>query len=310
MKHTPRRAGFTLIELLVVIAIIAVLIALLLPAVQQAREAARRSQCKNNMKQLGLALHNYHDTFGRLPPGTIVGTQWPYLIHFILPNLDQSAMYNQLATNWSRPAPYVDQSQWPTTVRVPITSLLCPSDGQGGLLKRVDSGTVDLPLSNYMGFFPGLNDGETAADGTSVTKSAFGLNRGASIRDITDGTSNTMLMAEYLTGTTVDWRGWFYTSRAGSQFLHATNGPNSKVPDNLLAYHAGCSTASNLPQQNLPCIADGSTPNNFSTSRSRHVGGCHALMGDGAVRFVSENINGTTWRNLAWIADGNVIGDF
>ncbi|MES2790380.1 MAG: DUF1559 domain-containing protein [Planctomycetota bacterium] len=308
MKLATRRPGFTLIELLVVIAIIAVLIALLLPAVQQAREAARRSQCKNNLKQLGLALHNYHDTFGKLPPGTITGTQWPYLLHFILPNLDQAPMYNELASNWSRRPPYEDPAPWPATVRTGVPSWLCPSDGMGGSVKHIDT-VVDLPTSNYIGFFSGLNDGDTGADALPM-RAAFGLNRGASFRDISDGTSNTMLMAEYLTGTAADWRGWFYTSRAGSQFMHATNPPNSTVPDGLLAYPKACTPDTNLPLQGLPCNADPNTPTNFSTSRSKHTGGAHALMGDGAVRFVSANIFLTTWRNLAWIADGQVIGEF
>ena len=308
MKHSPRRSAFTLIELLVVIAIIAVLIALLLPAVQQAREAARRSQCKNNMKQLGLALHNYHDTFGRLPPGSIQPVEWPYLLHFILPNIDQAPLYNLFAANWSRPAPWLDATQWPATLRVGIPALLCPSDGQSGLVKHAD-GTVDLANSNYLGFFTGLNDGDTNAN-VSATRTAFGVNRGAAIRDITDGTSNTMLMGEYLTGTPIDWRGWPYTGRAASQFLHATNPPNSTAGDNILAYPAGCTAALNLPLQNLPCIPDGVTANNFATSRSRHVGGAHVLMGDGAIRFVSANMSTATYRNLAWMADGNVIGDF
>ncbi|MDB5341128.1 MAG: putative major pilin subunit [Planctomycetaceae bacterium] len=317
MKLSNRRAGFTLIELLVVIAIIAVLIALLLPAVQQAREAARRSQCKNNLKQLGLALHNYHDNFGRFAPGSISrsttnapfgGPEWPYLIHFILPNLDQSATYNILATNWGRPGPWIDATQWPATLRNPVPSLQCPSDGQGGSIKDAQTG-VNLTTSNYLGLFSGLNDGQTAAD-AGTTRAAFGMNRGASIRDLLDGTSNTMLMAEYLTGTNTDWRGWFYTNRAGAQFLHVTNPPNSTVPDNILAYPAGCTAALNLPLQNLPCIPDGTTGNNFATSRSRHVGGSHVLLGDGSVRFVSNNINLTTWQSLAWIADGTVIGDF
>lgn len=308
MRATTRRQGFTLIELLVVIAIIAVLIALLLPAVQQAREAARRSQCKNNLKQLGLALHNYHDTFGRMPPGSIGGTEWPYLIHFILPYLDQGPMYNELATNWSRQAPWFGPGPWPMTVRFAIPALLCPSDGKGGNVKHID-GTVDLPTSNYLGFFTGRNDGETAAD-ASTYRATFAVNRGAAIRDLTDGTSNTMLMGEYLSGTDADWRGWFYTGRAASQFLHATNPPNSTTPDNILDYHAGCTPALNLPLQNLPCTPDGNTPNNFATSRSRHVGGAHVLLGDGAVRFISANMNTTTYQYLAWIADGNVIGDF
>ncbi|MES2791837.1 MAG: DUF1559 domain-containing protein [Planctomycetota bacterium] len=315
MKLSNRRPGFTLIELLVVIAIIAVLIALLLPAVQQAREAARRSQCKNNLKQLGLALHNYHDNFSRFPPGSISrsggsfgGPEWPYLLHFLLPNMDQAAMYNELALNWGRPGPWIDPAAWPTTVRTALPALQCPSDGMGGAIKTAGT-AVNLPSSNYMGFFSGLNDGQTAADALA-TRGAFGINRGAGIRDLKDGSSNTMLMAEYLTGTNTDWRGWFYTNRAGAQYLHATNPPNSAVPDNLLDYPYACTPAVNLPLQNLPCLADGNTANNFSTSRSRHVGGTQVLLGDGAVRFVSANISLTTWQNLTWISDGQVIGEF
>lgn len=315
MRISARRSGFTLIELLVVIAIIAVLIALLLPAVQQAREAARRSQCKNNLRQIGLALHNYHDSYNQFAPGTISrtggrfgGPEWPYLLHFILPNMDQAAVYNELAKDWGRAAPWVDPSVWPLNVQSPLPALQCPSDGQGGSVKLAGT-AVSLPSSNYLGFFSGLNDGQTNVDSGS-SKTAFGVNRGASIRDITDGTSNTMLVGEYLTGTKIDWRGWFYTNRAGGQYLHATNTPNSTNPDNLLDYPHACTVDTNLPLQNLPCVADGNTDNNFASPRSRHVGGVHVLMGDGAVRFVSANVNLATWQNLAFIADGQVLGEF
>lgn len=310
-----RKRGFTLIELLVVIAIIAVLIALLLPAVQQAREAARRTQCKNNLKQLGVALHNYHDTANRFPPGSISrngqvfnGPEWPYFIHFLMPYIDQANTYSQLSLDWGRQGPWLNPGVWPATVQNPIPALQCPSDGMGGALKAVGTG-INLPTSNYLGFFSGLNDGQTQAD-TGTTKTIFAMNRGASLRDLTDGSSNTMVIGEYLTGTNGDWRGWFYTNRAGAQFMHATNGPNSAIGDNLLAYPYACTAAFNLPLQNLPCTADANTPNNFATSRSRHIGGVHVLLGDGAVRFISNNINLATWQNLAWMADGNVIGEF
>ena len=315
MATTARKRGFTLIELLVVIAIIAVLIALLLPAVQQAREAARRTQCKNNLKQLGVALHNYHDVSNRFPPGSISrtggvfgGPEWPYFIHFLMPYIDQSNTYSQLGLDWGRVGPWITPGVWPTTVQVPIPALQCPSDGLGGAIKTAGC-AISLPTSNYLGFFTGLNDGQTAAD-VGAMRTAFAMNRGAAMRDLTDGSSNTMFIAEYLTGTTGDWRGWFYTNRAGAQFMHATNGPNSTIGDNLLAYPYACTASFNLPLQNLPCTPDGNTNNNFATSRSRHVGGVHALLGDGAVRFVSNNINLTTWQNLAWMADGNVIGEF
>lgn len=313
MRTSSRRSsGFTLIELLVVIAIIAILIALLLPAVQQAREAARRSACKNNLKQLGLAMHNYHDTHGTLPPGTIVGTEWPYLLHFILPYVDQAPMYNVLAQNWGRKAPWLDDSltNWPSGTQAGVSTFLCPSDGLGGTVKSIDS-TVKLPTSNYLGLFSGLNDGETVAD-SLLTRAAFGRNRGARIRDFKDGTSNTMIMAEYLTGSPSVWRGWFYTSRAASQFLHVTNTPNSSSPDRILDYHAGCAATSdaNQPLMNLPCTPDGYTPTNFASPRSMHTGGVQILLGDGSVRFVGENIHLDTWRRLAWIADGQTIGEF
>jgi prepilin-type N-terminal cleavage/methylation domain-containing protein len=312
-----RKRGFTLIELLVVIAIIAVLIALLLPAVQQARESARRTQCKNNLKQLGLALHNYHDISRTFPPGTISrtggrfgGPEWPYFIHFLFPQFDQTATYNLYAADWGRIPPWSDptSSVWTANFQIGIPALQCPSDGLGGAVKTAGC-PMKLPTSNYLGFFSGLNDGQTAAD-AGTTRTAFAINRGAQMRDFFDGTSNTMVMAEYLTGTKDDWRGWLMTNRAGSQFMHATNGPNSTIGDNLLAYPYACTAALNLPLMNLPCTADANDVNNFATSRSRHIGGVHALLADGSVRFISNNINLPTYQSLCWIADGAVIGDF
>ncbi len=317
LPDSYRRRGFTLIELLVVIAIIAVLIALLLPAVQQAREAARRTQCKNNLKQLGLALHNYHDVFQTFPPGTINAgarfsdPEWPYFLHHLYPYIDQATLYTAM-NGLQLPKPWITPGAWPATVAAKgISALQCPSDGQGGLTKGASIIGVALPVSNYLGIFTGLNDGETQADVTA-RRASFGQNRGSRMRDFADGSSNTMMVAEYLTGTPTDVRGAYYTNRAGAQYLHATNTPNSSAPDNLLDYPGFCQPQAsfNLPTQNLPCVPDGNTDNNFATSRSRHVGGVQLLLGDGSVRFVSQNIDLTTWRNLAWIADGNVIGSF
>ncbi|MDB5387204.1 MAG: xcpT 26 [Planctomycetaceae bacterium] len=302
-----RRRGFTLIELLVVIAIIAVLIALLLPAVQQAREAARRTQCKNNMKQLGLALHNYHDTTGSFPPGAIwpsgmfSGPRTSYMVH-LLPYFDGANVYGQVNFNVSGIVWYGNNT---VATGASMPGLLCPSDGLGGTHKA-GVGTQQLFVSNYLGVFTGLQLGDISS--TLSTKLAcFGANRGARLRDITDGVSNTMLMAEYLSGTPADFRGFAWSDQPAGSQLYTDLGPNSKLPDRC---YPCCSWCIDLPAQNLPATnGDGSTTDSAG-ARSRHVGGVHVLLGDGGVRFVSENVNIALWRGLATISGGEILGDF
>lgn len=120
------------------------------------------------------------------------------------------------------------------------------------------------------------------------------------------------MVAEYLTGTPTDVRGMFYTNRATCQYLHMAYTPNSAVPDSMIDVTGFCTPQAqyNLPRENLPCVPDANDLNNFATSRSRHVGGVQVLLGDGAVRFVSENIDLNTWRWLGWISDGNTVGEF
>ena len=305
-RPTRVARGFTLIELLVVIAIIAVLIALLLPAVQQAREAARRTQCKNNLKQLGLAMHNYHDTMGRFPPGVIwannqiyTGPRTTYFV-MLLPYLDQGPLYNLIDFN-------IANVMWcygnnAAAVKNVVPGALCPSDGMGGTQKNTNCGLH--AVTNYMGFF-----GETLAD-SFTRKSVFGANRGASLRDLTDGTSSTLLFGEYLTGSGLadDWRGGMWPDLAGFGLIHTRNTPNSNSPD--LLYPQWCPPGLNLPQKNLPCVPGDGTTTDTATSRSRHTGGVHVLLGDGAVRFVSDNIDLNTWRALGTMSGSEVIGEF
>jgi prepilin-type N-terminal cleavage/methylation domain-containing protein/prepilin-type processing-associated H-X9-DG protein len=325
------KSGFTLVELLVVIAIIGILIALLLPAVQAAREAARRMQCSNNLKQIGLGMHNYHSALNTFPLGALgeggpMGNpEWPYLLYFLLPYVEQKALCDGMATAqktnvrpWHSNAPSV----WPAEVRDrSVATYLCPSDGMGGLCKsspnfnpnESPSTAVNLFVSNYLGLFSGLADGDTwneaqhssAFDSRQTT--VFGINRGSKIGDITDGTSNTVAVAEYLTGKPTDHRGFTYTHRAGCQFLHVQLTPNTSVPDNLLDHPKFCQGGLNsFPNLNLPCVP-GAGSVNTAAARSRHPGGVHGLLCDGSVRFFAETIDVATWRNLAWISDGQVI---
>lgn len=325
--------GFTIVELLVVITIIGILVGLLLPAVQAAREAARRMQCANNLKQIGLALHNYHAANDCLPMGCLHIVDWPYVLYFLMPYMEQQPLYDvlrKMQEQGIRPYDSSSLSLWPPQLRnASVAAYLCPSDGMGGTTKGCTGGVVSTASSspqmyttNYLGIFSGVNDAETWGDdpnhvfgGTRGVidpkhRAVFTFNHGAQFADIRDGLSNTLAFAEYLTGMPDDIRGFPITNRAGSQFLHVNLTPNSSVPDNLLDYPTFCqSFRGNFPELNLPCAPGPESSNNVA-SRSRHPGGVHGLLCDGSVQFFSDSIDVALWRSLGWIADGGPAGGF
>ena len=298
-----RRKAFTLIELLVVIAIIAILIALLLPAVQQAREAARRTQCRNNLKQLGLAFHNYHDQFNSLPAGAY-GCCWGTWQVAIMPQLEQAAQFNRYEHNRKYGTP-TDTARYSHTVNRPVVSTrfptyTCPSD------------TPNTPISNITSHNYAVNYGNTSygqgtVNGVTFEGAPFRAGNPArvfSFRDIRDGLSTTMLAAEVLQGTGSDLRGftWWGDASGFSTYI----GPNSNEPDAI--YSSGY--CNNRPADNLPCIVSTTSYPTMFGSRSRHEGGVQVLLGDGACRFVSENIDLLTWRALSTTRGNETIGEF
>ncbi len=350
-KTAPRNAqqrkrGFTLIELLVVIAIIAILVALLLPAVQSAREAARRSQCKNNLKQLGLALHNYHETVGMLPRYIMgpqidgaAGNGWrSYGAHaMLLPYMDQATLYdttisraideNRRASNDG--ANSADQAYGLDQVRLP--SLECPSDPSQNTLAP----------TNYA-YSMGPNMGWNVS--IDQQNGAFNRDQWIAFRDFTDGTANTIAMSEQVTyeGSSPGPKDLTRVRNAGStggnngnedswpaeltqqevevlgqavQGITSING--NKIGERWWRGQPGRNAFSTLltPNSNYPnatfhcdgCNYDGRT---MIGARSMHPGGVHALMVDGAVRFINDNIDWSTYQALGGRNEGNDIGEF
>lgn len=302
MRTKSRRSGFTLIELLVVIAIIAILIALLLPAVQQAREAARRSQCKNNMKQLGLALHNYHDVFNAFPPGWIgvengqanpegeSGFAWGTMI---LPYIDQAPLYNQFTFTQS-----MDVVPNRDLLNNYLTVFSCPSDPKPNTFVMQDQNGTDIELGvcNYVGVFgtTEIHDCENTpgtapvtASGQCISDGVFFHNSRIKMRDMVDGTSSTLMVGERTT----------FIESDGTQFYGTWTGALPEVEE---AAARVMGKAEHPPNEN-------GHPEDFG---SAHEGGAHFVMGDGHVQFISENIDEGLFQSLATRAGGEVVGEF
>jgi prepilin-type N-terminal cleavage/methylation domain-containing protein len=359
-----KRYAFTLIELLVVIAIIAVLIALLLPAVQQAREAARRSQCKNNLKQLGLAVHNYHETYNKLPPSAGItaggsGGRRHSTFVSILPYFDQAPLANLISAGGTAAAVngttnYFGNTfdPWDTNHKAVIAklpSLLCPSDGSPS---HTDANEMLRGDTSYVG-----SRGDQCWDsqpnwcgnGGRGVRGMFvggqGVSGSHSFADVTDGLSNTAMMSERIIakgnansikdgGSTVELPQTTYRANPSACLATVTNG----VYNNVGARRAwsgqrwfdgtnsftGFTTI--LGPNKPTCLQGGDDTDGVFEPTSNHTGGVHVLMGDGAVKFISENIHtgdvtqpsplgsGASpygiWGSLGSISGGEVAGEF
>lgn len=318
MLSRSKKAGFTLIELLVVIAIIAILIALLLPAVQQAREAARRSQCKNNLKQLGLALHNYHDTFNVLPPGYVsrgVSTSDAAAVEtgpnfawgtMILPNIDQSPLYQQLNLNLNA----TDPVNLPLAQQF-LTVFACPSDpGQETFVANDGSTEYELAKANYVGVY-GYGS-ITMSPGQPNPAGMFYRNSSVRFRDVTDGLSNTMLVGERkaqhrfpATSTAVQADSTWYAAIPGVLRPAGMSMMSDEGPASLVLGHVGQTMMGGMVMHHTP-----NNTNHIVNFSSSHVGGIQFLMADGSVHFLSENIDYNTFRWLGQKSDGQIIGEF
>jgi len=333
-ERTQRRDGFTLIELLVVIAIIAILIALLLPAVQQAREAARRSQCKNNQKQIVLGLHNYLSTFQVFPSGSFGSTVWcqhkvstmadygkPVCrlgwAQALFPYIDQANLYQRIVPYINGAPPSAeDPLAWPNTSDQ-ITTLLCPSDPNSQ--KRTlfsEGGTTIYPTaySNYVACMGSEGTSPASAADHTATKlnGIFFTASRTGMRDLTDGASNTIAISEiklFADDTTKsfnagsDWRGTIWNTFGATVWFSTIDPPNSGHADRLRR----C-----VDQPGAgPCSNTGATETNtYLHARSHHVGGVHVALADGSVRFVSDQVNGDTFLRLGSRADGLTVGEF
>lgn len=283
------RSGFTLVELLVVIAIIGVLVGLLLPAVQQAREAARRMSCTNNLKQIALATHNYHDTHKRFMPGT-AGCCWGTWQPLILPFVEQENV-SELYVNWggndSTGPRYGSGPNRANVTSRRFATFSCPSD------------TNNEPIGNMTNHNYAMNYGNTGyrqqdnLNGVLFGEAPFSpyRERELGFQTMVDGTSNTLLFSEVRQGQQRDLRGftWWGDATGFTTYL----APNSLLPDRIYsAYYCN-----QIP--GMPCAASTADNPTMFASRSLHPGGVNSALGDGSVRFFGETIDIQVWRALS-----------
>jgi prepilin-type N-terminal cleavage/methylation domain-containing protein len=307
---TPPRRAFTLIELLVVIAIIAILIGLLLPAVQKVREAAARMQCSNNLKQWGLAMHNYHDVNQTLPYG---GQRTPRRTFYVecWPYLEQTALYNQYnQTLGFYQAPNCYTNADTGLIAQPVKVYYCPSDRPNALWHtdpyyRVRGNYVANYGNNYLFAAPPLPN----ADGPFGWNSSGGcggyIPYRRSLVAITDGTSNTVMLSETRLppgDADNDPRGDVMNDCNG-HWVMTQNTPNSGIDRNSNNGYA--SVAAN-PDQTNPVTKGG---DNMLVARSRHTGGVNAVNCDGSVRFFTNNVSSIAWSAMGTATRGEVISE-
>src|SRR5262245_59967785 len=322
MKPRFSRAGFTLIELLVVIAIIAILIGLLLPAVQKVREAAARMKCQNNLKQWGLAMHNFHDTNGKFPYFTQTIPNRQTWAPFVMPYLEEAnrvKAYN-LNVHWYQPP------NW-DVMQLPLNVFYCPSDRPGAMW--TDQSGYPAARGNYLVCYGNLTFGGPGMVGPG--HGIFGCSEAAGyasnqfrpyqtqIVQIIDGTSNTLLMSEVIVAKSDnnqngagnwpdgDFRGHIWHDATSSNPSHcpnifmSINPPNSSVPDN-----GRCGIVPN-DDPLMPCNTPGDTLTRVNTARSRHTGGVNAVLGDGSVRFFSNSISVANWQAMGSMDAGDIV---
>ena len=310
LRVGQRERGFTLVELLVVIAIIGVLVALLLPAVQAARESARRMQCSNHVKQLALAAHNYHDTLLRFPAGQPLGyysTSWysdvggrdadrSCWISPLLPFYEQTTMWAQVSSYLTpaAPTPYTCQQSFAS---VHVKSWRCPSDPNSPKLSALGQGVH----SNYVACH-GNGYATPTADprGLDLNGIFYGISK-TSFAHITDGTSNTAFLSECLVRqdtTSHDIRGRVWNSIHACMTFTTMYPPNSTVGDNPQTY---C-----VVEKKMPC-ATASNTNAYIIARSQHPAGVNTAMADGSVRMITNNISSVAWLAMGTREGGEVV---